>query len=189
MLNGDRYLGRVVSMNSETLVLSSDVLGTMRLPRAKVAIITLGAAPAPGAVALPPATPAAGANASRQPTNRPAQSSVDLRQLAANTNLIHQVQNQWLAGAGPEANAKFNELLGGLASGTISMDDLRAQASSAAEQLRAIRRDLGDEAGVAVDGYISILEDFLKESDPGTVTTVAPAGGSVTRKTAPATGH
>src|SRR5258707_11573164 len=43
--NGDHYVGRVVSLSGETLVLQSDVLGTLRLPRGKVASITLGAVP------------------------------------------------------------------------------------------------------------------------------------------------
>src|SRR5947199_9025024 len=42
MQNGDRYLGKVLSLDTNTLVLRSDVLGTVRLPRGKVALITLG---------------------------------------------------------------------------------------------------------------------------------------------------
>src|SRR6266478_4403008 len=47
--NGDHFVGRVVSLNAETLVLQSDILGTLKLPRAKVALITLGTSPTAGA--------------------------------------------------------------------------------------------------------------------------------------------
>ncbi|HEU0038849.1 MAG TPA: hypothetical protein VFR76_06220, partial [Verrucomicrobiae bacterium] len=43
MQNGDRYLGKVLSLTTDQLVLQSDVLGKLTLPRDKVALITLGA--------------------------------------------------------------------------------------------------------------------------------------------------
>ena len=42
MQNGDRYSGKVVSLSADTLVLQSDVAGTLRLPRSGVAQLTLG---------------------------------------------------------------------------------------------------------------------------------------------------
>ena len=81
------------------------------------------------------------------------------------------VQAQFLADAGPEANAKFNELLGGLMTGKLSLEDLRVQAQSAATQMHEARKELGDDAGVMIDGYLAILDHFLKETAP-------PAGAS-----------
>ena len=46
MSNGDRYVGRVISLNGDTVVLESDVLGTVRLPRGRVASISLEQRPA-----------------------------------------------------------------------------------------------------------------------------------------------
>ena len=43
MQNGDRYLGKVLSLTTDKLVIQSDVLGKLTLPRDKVALITLGA--------------------------------------------------------------------------------------------------------------------------------------------------
>ena len=40
MQNGDRYFGKVVAMTGETMVLRSDVLGTVTLPRDQVAQVT-----------------------------------------------------------------------------------------------------------------------------------------------------
>src|SRR2546425_4494418 len=42
MQNGDRYFGRLLTFTNDTLVLQSDLLGTVRLPRAKVASVVLG---------------------------------------------------------------------------------------------------------------------------------------------------
>lgn len=167
MQNGDRYTGKVISLSGDTLVLQSDVAGTLRLPRSRVAQLTLGtnAVSAAGAVAVvtnrPPPV-AAGAQTNLAPSEMPGV----LRQLGAHTNLIQRVQAQFLSDAGPEANAKFNELLNGLMSGQLSMNDLRAQAQSAANQLRDARKELGDDAGIMIDGYLAILDHFLKETPP-----------------------
>ena len=166
MQNGDLYSGKVVSLNADTLVLQSEVAGTLRLPRAKIALLTLGtnSTPAARGSALtnrPPAVPAAAT------TNvPPSEMAAALRQLGAHTNLIQRVQAQFLADAGPEANAKFNELMGGLMSGKLSLEDLRAQAQSAATQMHEARKELGDDAGVMIDGYLAILDHFLKETAP-----------------------
>ena len=55
MQNGDRYLGTVLSLDTNTLVLRSAVLGTVTLPRGKVALIHLGSG---GATNLPSAASA-----------------------------------------------------------------------------------------------------------------------------------
>jgi hypothetical protein len=166
MQNGDLYAGQVVSLSTNIVVLQSDVLGTLRLPRAKVAAITLETAPAAGSPAVAPLTNAQARAHSAAHTNPPANLSPTLRKLGSNTNLIQQVQKQFLSDAGPEANTKFNELLGGLMSGKLSVDDIRAQAQSAADQLRALKREGGEEAGFAADAYLGILDHFLKETAP-----------------------
>jgi hypothetical protein len=174
MQNGDHYVGKVLSLNADTLLLQNEVLGTVRLPRGKVAAISFGAPAAntlPATNALAYAPVLGSANVS---TNTLDLSSA-FRQLGANSNLIRQVQTQFLSGAGPEANAKFNELMTGLMTGTLNLNDLRAQAQSAAEQARAARKELGDDSGVAIDGYLSILDAFLKETQPpGAAHTNAP---------------
>jgi len=67
------------------------------------------ALPLPANAQLPmPATAPANVASNRSPA---------FRGMSMNTNLIQQVQKQFLSGAGPEANNKFDELLGGLMSG------------------------------------------------------------------------
>ncbi|MGD0259941.1 MAG: YkgJ family cysteine cluster protein [Verrucomicrobiota bacterium] len=175
MQNGDHYVGHVLSVNTNLVVLQSDVLGTLRLPRAKVTAITLDAGSATNSSRLP--LPANGQvrAPSAMPTNAAPNLSPALRQLGSSTNLIQQVQKQFLSGAGPEANDKFNELLGGLISGKLTVDDIRAQAQSAADQLRALKREGGEEAGFAADAYLAILDHFLKETAPSASATNAPA--------------
>ena len=167
MQNGDRYSGKVVSLTADTLVLQSEVAGTLRLPRAGVASLTLGTNTTATLAAAPRLTnaPLPGAAAARTNTGTPEMAGA-LRQLGLHTNLIQQVQAQFLGDAGPEANAKFNELLSGLMSGKLTVTDLRAEAQSAANQMRDVRKELGDDGGVMLDGYLAILDHFLKETAP-----------------------
>lgn len=165
MQNGDRYVGTVTSLTSDTLVLHSEVLGTVRLPRAKVAAVLFGSNPNTNALAAPVPTNGQALAAPSASTNLVAhQLSSGLRELAAHTNLLRQVQQQFLGAAGPEANAKFNELITGLSTGKLSLNDLRAQAQAAADQVRSARKDLGEDAGGMLDTYLAILDSFLKET-------------------------
>jgi hypothetical protein len=170
MQSGDQLVGRLVALTNDTLVVQSELLGTVRLPRSKVVSITLSTSPVPNSVRLPVqtnlplVTAAAGTNAGPD-------FSASLRQLGSNTNSVQQVRDQLLSTAGPDANKKYNELLGGLMSGKLDVNDIRAQAASAANQIRALKRELGDDAGGSLDGYLTILESFLGE-------TAAPTGSS-----------
>jgi hypothetical protein len=55
-------------------------------------------------------------------------------------------------------------MMGGLMNGSLNVDDIRRQAKSAADQLRAAKKELGDDAGFAVDGYLAVLDGFLRET-------------------------
>jgi hypothetical protein len=96
-------------------------------------------------------------------TNASPELAQTLRQLGTQTNLINQVQSQFLSGAGSDANAKFNELLNGLTTGQLNIGDIRAQAQDAANQLRAAKKDLRDDSGL-LDAYLTVLEHFVKET-------------------------
>ncbi len=167
MQNGDRFIGKVLSLDTNTLVLKNENLGAIRLPRAKVSNVTFGsntatnAAPAAIVPNSQPPTPAV------VTTNDQADLAASLKALGANTNFIKQVQSQFLAAAGPEANAKFNEMVSGMMSGKMDINGLRAQAKQAAANLKQLKRETGDDTGM-LDGYLSILENFLQESAPST---------------------
>jgi hypothetical protein len=166
MVNGDRYVGNVLSLDADKVILHSEFLGEVRLPRVRVAVIAFGANATNNLsrLRLPPNPQLRAPSAS--PTNAASNDSMLLRQLAQSTNLIRQVQRQFLGDAAPESNDKFNELLGGLMTGKLSVDDIRAQASSAAEQLRALKRESGEQGGWMFDTYLGILDHFLKETEP-----------------------
>jgi hypothetical protein len=167
MQNGDRYMGSVVSLNSDTLVLQNELLGTLRLPRSKVGTVTFGPVPA-GATnfvrAVPRANAAAatGMSSNVVPSLPSALSQLDTNS-ASTADLDHM---KLLETAGPEARNKFNELLSGLMTGKLNMADLRAQAKAVAEQARALRADLGEDGAASLDGYLAILDKFLNETAP-----------------------
>ncbi len=164
MQNGDHYNGKVMSISTNALVLQSDVLGTVNLPRAKVASIAFGAnASTNSATAAAPTLPQIRA-ASLQLSNSPPANPASLRQLKTQTNLIQQVQGKFLAGATPEVGVKYNQMLDDLSTGKMSVSDLRTQAKDAADQLRALQRDGGDDSSGTMNTYLTILDQFLQES-------------------------
>jgi hypothetical protein len=169
MQNGDRYSGKVLSMSADTVVLESEMLGKINVPRKKVATLMIGAniaAPSTATnvarVSVSTNLPAAAPTATLANTNLDL--SAALRKLGANTNFIGQIRQQMLAG-NPEAASNYDELVGGLMSGKLNMDDLRRQAKSSADQLRQLKHDLGPDAGDSFDAYLEVLDNFLKETD------------------------
>ena len=181
-VTGDRYVGRVVSLGEDKLVLQSEILGTVKLPRSRIANITLGTststlAQPTNAIRITPALSRSNVTSkAAHPASTNLQFDAAIRQLGTNSSVISQVQEQFLAGAGPEAQGKFNELVSGLLSGKLGVNELRAQAKTTLDQARAAQKELGDESG-SLDSYLAILEGFLKESAP-------PADPSITNSAA-----
>jgi hypothetical protein len=182
MQNGDRYVGKVVSLNANTLVVQNEVLGVVRIPRDKVASISFGSAMVTAKPAVTVATAPIDAAPPAAPAQPAPQAANPFRDLAAHTNLIHKIQSQFLSDAGPEANKQFEDMLNGLMTGKLNMDDLRAQAQSAADQIRALKRDSGEDPGFAADSYLAILDQFLKSTPASAGSkTNAPAAAQKTK--------
>jgi len=160
--NGDRYIGKVLSMNSNTVVLESSVLGQVQLSRSQVVSINLN-----GIASVPLPVTNATPNTAVSGANRGGANGLDnaVRRLAANTNSVQQVHRDMLANAGPEATQKFNEMLSDLLTGKLTISGLRKEADSAAKQLRELRKDLGEDSGGMVDGYLEILDKFLRDPE------------------------
>ena len=174
MQNGDRYNGRVLSMTTNTLVLQSEMLGAINLSRGKIAGIAFGT----NAAAISLVDAPTSATLIQKKTAATSGVSGQLRQLGAQTNLIQQVQGEFLSTATPEANAKFNQMVTDLSTGKMSMNDLRAQAKDAADQLRELEKESGDDTSSGIfDMYLSILDNFLNETTPAITktTNMAPA--------------
>ncbi|HLZ53870.1 MAG TPA: hypothetical protein VKS19_05270, partial [Verrucomicrobiae bacterium] len=103
------------------------------------------------------------ATAPAAPANTNADLSRAFRQLGANTNFVGQVRQQMLAG-NPEAARKYDEMVSGLLSGQLNVNDVRRQAEAAAAQLRELKRQLGPEADESLDGYLQVLDSFITET-------------------------
>jgi hypothetical protein len=101
------------------VTLQNDNLGTVVLPHAKISAITFGTAVAKNAT-----TSATIASPSFVPDTNTDFASA-LRGLRDDTNLVQEVQSQILGSTSPEAVKKFNDLLDGLSTGQIDMNNLR----------------------------------------------------------------
>ncbi|MGH7994354.1 MAG: hypothetical protein ACREDQ_12610 [Limisphaerales bacterium] len=167
MQNGDRYSGKVVSVSPDRVVLNSEVLGKITVPRNKVVSLSFGtnaiAAKATGNPAQAVSTNFPTATAPAAPANTNVDLSAAFRQLGANTNFVGQIRQQMLAG-NPEAARKYDELVSGLLSGQLNVSDVRQQAQAAVVQLRELKRQLGPEADDSLDGYLQVLDSFIKET-------------------------
>ena len=177
MQNGDILSGKVLTMNTNLLVLQNDNLGIVTLPRAKVSNITFGTVMGKAAM---PVVSVTNAMAAPQPDVAQTNSMSDLqamfRGIRGQSNMVQQVEAQVLgSSASPEAVNKFNELLDGLSTGKIDMSELRAQAQSAASQLQEYKKQMGPDAGEEVDGYLAILNNFLQETAQPESATYSPA--------------
>jgi len=160
MQNGDRYSGQVLSMSADTVVLKSEVLGKINVPRNLVATMSLGtnaAAPkvsaATSAVTLP-----------KLPTGPNDDLSAAFKEMGGDTNFVSQIRQQMFSGS-PEGAAKFDEMVSGLLSGQMNLGDVRKQAKDSADQLRELKRQLGPEADESLDAYLKVLDGFLQETD------------------------
>lgn len=167
MQNGDRYAGKIVSVTSNVVVLQSEVLGRIALPREKVSALTFGSGITTNATPMVVTAPTSPATSPRVATTN-MDLSAAFQDLGANTNFIQQVRQQMLAGADPAASQKYDELVSGLMGGRLSIDDLRDQAKVSINQINDLKRELGPEAGDALDSYLSILQSFVNETAPAT---------------------
>lgn len=173
MQNGDVFNGTVLAVNTNAVELKNENLGIVYLSRAKVTAIRFGTVTtANHALAAPVAITSPGLSTSPQVPAAGPDLAAALRGLRYRTNLLQQVQSQVLgSGASPEADAKFNELVDGLSTRKIDMNQLRAQASDAAEQIKELKKQLGPNDNGEMDSYLVILNSFLQETAPGNSST------------------
>ncbi len=200
LTNGDHYRGTVISMTQSNMEFLSEIQGRVKLPRDKIAQITLhevvaksvsvtkpagSPASAPVTVSGAPDASAAALPQMLLPQNAAAPVSQtdaviqQMRQQGVDPKLIDQVQEQIFGKSSPEAAQKFNEMVGGLTSGSMSVNDLRNQAQAAINQIKSAKKEFGSDAGDMLDGYLVILQKFVADADAG--------GSLATSQPAPAT--
>ena len=176
LTNGDHYRGTVISMTQSNLEFLSEIQGKVKLPRDKIAQITLHEVVTKSVIVTKPvASPAAAplilsgspnaAPVSAAPTGQADAVIQQMRQQGVDPKLINQVQEQIFGKSSPEAAQKFNEMIGGLTSGSMSMHDLRNQAQGAIDQIKTAKKEFGSDAGDMLDGYLVILQKFVADAD------------------------
>jgi hypothetical protein len=178
LVNGDHYSGTVVSLNRTNLEFRSEIQGLVKIPRDKIARITLreptAVKPATNTTSLSPVTTGSVA-AIANPTVPQDQANLivqQMRQQGVDPNVMKQVQEQILGGSSPEATQMFNQMTSGLMSGSLNIGDIRNQAVKAINDLQAAKKDLGGDASMneLLDGYLTILQNFVHEADSTTTT-------------------
>ena len=136
-------------MDDKKVTLQNEVTGTLQIPRARIVTLSFREK-----TAMP--VPVRGV-ATNGTAIRPGAIQLD-------QNAIQKVQNELLAGATPEANQMFNEMIQGLRSGQLDMADIRNKAQSTLQELRSLQKELGDdETADLLNSYGAILEGFLKQ--------------------------
>ena len=148
--NGDRYHGKVLSMDDKQVTLQNEITGRLQIPRARIVTLSFRertAAPAPARIV-----------ATNSPPIRPGAIQMD-------QSAIQKVQNEMLAGATPEANQMFNEMVQALMSGQMDVSEVRNKAQTTLQELRSLQKELGDdETAALLNSYGAILENFLKQA-------------------------
>lgn len=165
MKNGEHYAGKILAVTSNSVVLQSDMLGKVTVPRANVSSLSFGATAGTntfrsGSNSLAAAQPPRIASS----TNKTL--AAQFQNLGANTNFIQQVRSQMLTGADPAASQKYDELVDGLLSGKLDVNDIRKEAQSSIQKINELKRELGPEASSSLDSYLEILQNFVNETTP-----------------------
>ena len=138
MENGDRYIGKVLLVDDKEVRLQNEIHGPMRLPRAKVVLISFRE----NAATAKPASPQSSAG---KPV---ATDALPQDQIGGiDPKLLKQVEQEILGGAGPEANSMFTDIMKSYMSGAISLEDIRARARTSLAELKSLKDDLGEEVG------------------------------------------
>jgi hypothetical protein len=155
--NGDRYNGKVLLLNEKELRLTNDIQGIITIPRQKILSISLRmGTPAKRAV-------------------EDVQNSLTNGGIQLDPSSVAKVQQQFLSDANPEANELFQQMVQGLMTGKMDVNDIRNKAQGTLEQLRQFQKELGqDEEGELLGSYVNILEAFLKNASQRTNTTSVP---------------
>jgi hypothetical protein len=180
LVNGDYYSGTVVSMSRTNIEFKSEMLGKMSLPRNKVQRITLqdpagisgpahpaAASGAANATVVVPGTGGTAATAESANSSSPQRDAI-LRQMTKqgiDSDIMDQVRESMFDKPDPKVTSKFEDMMGGYMTGKLSVNDIRAQAQDAVAQIKAMQSDGSDAAGM-LDGYMTILQQFLDESAP-----------------------
>lgn len=185
LTNGDTLSGEVVSLDAKQLKIKSEVLGEITIARAKVQSIALGDAAIKPAMTTPAAKPPApagslsvedllkqlGAGAGAAASTTGGDDLLKQLQGGVNPADLDKLKKQFPLLASPEVQGYFNKTVGGLLDGSLSVNDIRKEAIRARDETKEAIKDLGPEAEQALKGYLGILDQFIKDTEPKPATT------------------
>lgn len=180
LANGDTLSGEVLSLDAKQLRVKSPILGEVTIARAQVHSIYLGDAvktPVAGAPAAKPAESGKeltvegilkqlGAGAGGHPSAGAGDDLLKQLQGGVPPAELDKLKKQFPLLASPEVQAYFNKTVGGLLDGSLTLNDIRKEAMRARDETRDAIKDLGPEAEKALSGYLGILDQFIKETEP-----------------------
>jgi hypothetical protein len=190
LINGDLLHGKVVSLDDVELRLISDIHGAVIIARDKVAAIGFGERKLvqPAAAGAADGTPDAQGVVRRGVPGDQSQvtATVPLAPLPAQ-DVLRQLRAQGLTSENitelqkalpmlkePAARRYFDDKVKGLTEGTINVQDIRKEAMRAREEYRKTAKSLGPDGEKALNqalgGYLDILDRFIRDSAPKTVT-------------------
>jgi hypothetical protein len=163
LINGDQIQAKVVSLDSQSLSLHSDILGTLSIPRSKIARIDFVQLQK---TAANRSTPQGGqAPTTRQAAQPSLPSTIPgILNAGDQDQLIQQVQQQLLTTAGPEANEMYQQLVQGVMAGSVNVPKLKSMAQDTVNQIEELKAELGEDVGFALDGYLGILKGFIQKA-------------------------
>jgi hypothetical protein len=185
LVNGDVINGKVVSLDNRELRLTSDIHGDLAIRRDKVAAIALGdrkitrpsaaADSASGKAGTGRGSNASGGRASTSVAVPVAPGSVEdvVRQLRAqglNVEQVGNLQKELPLLKEPGVKKYFDDTVQGLIKGDINVGDVRKEAVRVREEYRKTAKSLGPEGEKALEqalgGYLQILDNFIRETEP-----------------------
>lgn len=169
--NGERLIGKVVSLDTKKLQLESESFGLITIDRSNVATIWLIGSPKTYRNATVSDDAKASPSEKLSTAFRNVQTSGEVLNLlrksgGVDADTMSQLKKQFPMLETPEVKLYFTDKVGGLMTGRLSVQDIRKDAVKAVDQINEIKKDLGPQAAGALDGYLSILENFIERSAP-----------------------
>ena len=114
LVNGDTLHGKVILLDQQHLTLRSELLGELKLPRDRVASITLVARKKPTATQVTPHTDATPGDVLKQ-----------LRTKGVDRDDLSTLKKQFPLLGTPEVSQYVNDKLSGLMTGRLNLQDIR----------------------------------------------------------------
>lgn len=167
LLNGDVINGKVVSVDDQQAVISSEALGEVTIDRSKLKSISFGDEPAPETAATTPEKLLEDLTGREMPQSNTPGLNLDGLLQGGDLQLgdLQQLQKALPLLAEPEVQKQFQSYLQGLMTGELTIDDIRSDAADARDELKKLQDELGPR-GKAFDSYLNILDGFLNEAEP-----------------------